>query len=281
MDKIPIHKTKELFPGVIVIMWHIPEHEQLHTIDYAHRDDYYVFIFMEKGNAKLGIDFEEYTFSGPSVLCILPGQVHFPIEHTDVCAWFLAIDAMLVKDEYKEIFEQISVIKTKQELNDENINDLKYCASMIHRKLNREKQPVQQSIVDTLLSSYIGMIAEIYQQGFPVTANNRLAVITFQFKSLLSNNYKSMKSPSQYASKLNISPIYLNEAVKKTTGLTVSNYIHHEIMTHAKRLLFYTNMSVKEVALELGYEDWAYFSRLFTKTSAISPKQFRFKNLKN
>jgi len=89
-----------------------------------------------------------------------------------------------------------------------------------------------------------------------------------------------MKSPSQYASKLNISPVYLNEAVKKTTGQTVSDYIQREIMTHAKRLLFYTNLSIKEIALELGYEDWAYFTRLFTKTSAISPRQFRKKHLK-
>jgi AraC-like DNA-binding protein len=282
MNKIQVHKTRDLFPGEMVSIRHISEqeHEQLHTVDYAHRDDYYIFILLEKGYAKLVIDFEEYEFAETSVLCILPGQVHFPIEHSDICGWFLAVDSMLVKDEYKKIFEQISFIKNKPELNEEIINDLKYCASMIQRKFNRGNQPVGQSIAHALLSSYIGMIAEIYQKGFPVPANNRLAVITFQFKSLLSDNYKSTKSPSQYAAKLNISPVYLNEAVKKTTGLTVSDYIQNEIITQAKRLLFYTNMSIKEIALELGYEDWAYFTRLFSKASAISPRQFRKKHLK-
>ncbi|HAR37126.1 MAG TPA: AraC family transcriptional regulator, partial [Porphyromonadaceae bacterium] len=74
--------------------------------------------------------------------------------------------------------------------------------------------------------------------------------------------------------------IYLYEAVKQTTGQSVSHYIHNEIVIQAKRLLFYTDRSVKEIALELGYEDYAYFTRLFTKTSKLSPTQFRKKHLK-
>jgi YesN/AraC family two-component response regulator len=79
---------------------------------------------------------------------------------------------------------------------------------------------------------------------------------------------------------LNISPVYLNEAVRKTTGMNVRQCIQNEIITQAKRLLFYTRMSVKEIAIELGYEDYAYFTRLFTKVSALSPVQFRKKYLK-
>ncbi|MEA4846136.1 MAG: helix-turn-helix domain-containing protein, partial [Clostridiaceae bacterium] len=107
------------------------------------------------------------------------------------------------------------------------------------------------------------------------SANNRYADITSRFKSLLSANYKSVKRPSQYASKLNISPVYLNEAVKKTTGISASNCIRDEIVIQAKRLLFYTKISVKEIAQELGYADWTYFTRFFTKAVGISPSYFR------
>lgn len=89
-----------------------------------------------------------------------------------------------------------------------------------------------------------------------------------------------MKLPSQYAAELNISPVYLYEVIKLTTGQSVGDYIRNEIVIQAKRLLFYTNMSVKEIALDLGYEDWAYFTRMFTKTSQCSPTQFRKKYLK-
>ena len=162
------------------------------------------------------------------------------------------------------------------ELNESEVEDLRNCASILHKQLLKSgKQGIGQIVVLDLLSSYIGMIADIYQRGFPVSANNRYADITFRFKSLLSANYQSVKRPSQYASKLNISSVYLNEAVKSTTGISTSDCIRDEIIIQAKRLLFYTKISVKEIAQELGYEDWAYFTRFFTKAAGISPSHFR------
>lgn len=81
--------------------------------------------------------------------------------------------------------------------------------------------------------------------------------------------------PSYYADKLCISPVYLNETVKATTGLSVSRMIQYEIVLRAKRMLAYTDCSVKEIALELGFDDCSYFIKIFTKQTGISPVQFR------
>jgi AraC-like DNA-binding protein len=251
------------------------EDEQVSTIHYAHRHDYYLFIFLEKGQGKFLIDFEEYEMTGSTVLCILPGQVHFPIDYTSTCGWILMADRMFVTDEYKAIFEKGSFVKSKIKLTNDEIIDLNQCISIIDRRFNHRQQPVGQNIIHALLSSYIGMIAEIYQKGFPVSINNRLETITSQFKSLLSANYQSLKRPSEYADNLNLSLSYLNEAVKKTTGLSVSNCIQNEIALQAKRLLFYTNQSIKEIACSLGYDDYSYFTRIFTKSAGVSPTQFK------
>jgi AraC-like DNA-binding protein len=280
MNRIPIHEIDFLFPRKIAALWNYSDTEHIPAIDHAHRHDYYIFLFMEKGRAKLLIDFMEYEHAGPTVMCILPGQVHLPLEHSDIAGWFLAVDAMLVDDEYKAIFEKFSFLKNMPELSDDNLLDLKYCVTAMHRRLKPGEQFAENSIVRSLFSAYIGMIAEIYQKGLPASVNNRCGIITSQFKSLLSANYRTIKNPSQYALQLNISPVYLNEAVKKTTGRSASWCIQKEIMTQAKRLLFYTGMSVKEIAIELGYDDYAYFTRLFTKESTLSPVQFRKKYLK-
>jgi AraC-like DNA-binding protein len=275
MDKIPTHKISEMFHGEIVFLRYVSENSQMAAINYAHRDDYYIFFFIEKGEGEFLIDFEEYEMTGSTVLCILPGQVHFPVSIKSSCGWILVTDSMLVKNEYKEVFEKGSFLKSKIKLTDIEINDLKQCISIINRRLNSGQQPVGQNIVHALLSSYIGMIAEIYQKGFPMSINNRSATITTQFKSLLSVNYQSLKRPSEYASRLNLSSTYLNEAIKKTTGLSVGDCIRNEIVLQAKRLLFYTNLSVKEIAASLGYDDYAYFTRLFTKSAGTSPTQFK------
>lgn len=96
-----------------------------------------------------------------------------------------------------------------------------------------------------------------------------------QFKKLLARHVQTQKSPSAYAAMLNVSETYLNEALKKTTGLSVSYWILNEVMLEAKRLLYYSDQNVKQIAHNLGYEDHAYFSRLFKKAEGVTPLTFR------
>lgn len=261
-------------------MRYISKEEKISHVPHAHRDDYYIFILIEEGKDTVLIDFEEREITENNIFCVLPGQVHFSDSSINACGWFLAVDSMLVKNEYKEIFEKAAIAGYYPKPNEETINGLKDFAPIIYKRFKSDKTAIEQQILRDLLLSYIGMIAEIYQEDLPASINKRPAIITYEFKSLLSASYRSMKQPSQYAAKMNLSPVYLYEAIKQTTGQSVSDYIRNEIVIQAKRLLFYTNMSVKEIALELGYEDYAYFTRLFTKVSGLSPTQFRKKYLK-
>lgn len=282
MNTIPTRKSSEHFPGEIARMRYFSEDNPHQTPPdlHAHRDEYYIFLLIEEGGGKLLIDFKEREITGKSVLCILPGQVHLPGTDIRGRGWFLAVDSMVVRDEYKEIFERFVPAGNTIKLNEGVMNDLSGCAAVIHNRCQSDNGNTGEYILRDLLSSYIGMIAEMYQERFPLAISKRLAVITHEFKSLLTANYRSMKRPAQYAAAMNISSVYLYEVIKETTGQNVGDYIRGEIVIQAKRLLFYTDMSVKEIALELGYEDWAYFTRLFTKVSKLSPTQFRRKYLK-
>lgn len=279
MSKIPEHKLSERLKGGHAVLRRVPGDGTVPAVNYAHRDDYYIFVFLEEGEAVFSIDFQEYMVSSPAVLCVLPGQVHLPVDFTKIAGWMLFLDPMFVDDEYKEVFERASFVKGKVEPDGELAEDLRNCASILYRRLNSASKS-GQGVSNYLISSFVGMVAEAYGKEIYVSTSKRYAVMTCRFKSLLSEKYKSLKNPSQYAAELNISPVYLNEAVKNTTGMTVTGCIRQEIVTQAKRLLYYTNMSVKEISLELGYEDWAYFIRLFTKATSLSPMQFRNKFLK-
>lgn len=279
-NKIPTHKIADNFGGKQILLKTFIGDSVNHHIGYAHRDDYYVFIFLEKGSIDLLIDTKEYKLEGCTIYCMLPGQVHLYLRSVDIQGCFLIIDSSLVDNLHKNIFEQGSSFDKNIELGKEDISDLKSCISILLRRLESINNPIEQSVVFSTITSYIGIFAEAYQQKLPVVKNKRLANITYQFKALLSERYKDFKSPSEFASLLNISPIYLNEAVKKTTGITASQCIHKEIANQAQRLLYYTKLNIKEIALELGYEDSAYFTRLFTKTTSYSPTQFRKKYFK-
>lgn len=120
------------------------------------------------------------------------------------------------------------------------------------------------------------MFASVFQQLRENTKHDHHSeTLTHQFKSLLQKHFKTIRTPKDYANRLNISPAYLNQVVKKQTGMPLSYWIQQEIILEAKRLLFFTNHSIKEIAFILGYEDPGYFSRLFTKSTGITPLSFR------
>jgi AraC-like DNA-binding protein len=71
---------------------------------------------------------------------------------------------------------------------------------------------------------------------------------------------------------------YLNECVKAVTGKSVTSQIQQRVTMEAKRLLYHSNRSVKEIAGDLGFDDHSYFTRLFTKVVGMTPLAFRAKN---
>jgi len=261
-------------------LYNLSDGKEITKVNLDHKDDYFIFFFLQGGTAKVRIDFKEIEFGKNTVYCTIPGQVHSIINLSNIKGWFLAIDAVFIKDKYKEIFNKLKFFSNKIHLSNDNKTELLQCISLISKKYTSNNESMSQSILHDLVSSYIGMIAEIYQKGFPAIKNNRYMEITSQFETLLSANYKTIKRPKQYASEIKISPVYLNEAVKNTTGFSVRDCIQNEIVLQAKRLLYYTDLPIKEISLKLGYDDWAYFTRLFKKNTNLTPSQFRKTNLK-
>jgi AraC-like DNA-binding protein len=132
-------------------------------------------------------------------------------------------------------------------------------------------------MIERLLASFIGMAAAAYteKEATLQQSYSRPALITRAFRQLVSRHYCEMKQPAAYATELHLSLSYLNEVVKATTGFPVTYWIHHEIMLEARRLLYYSDLSVKEIAHRVGYDDHTYFSRLFHKIVNTTPLRFR------
>ncbi len=92
---------------------------------------------------------------------------------------------------------------------------------------------------------------------------------------MIDKNYSDHLNVQQYSEKLNLSPNYLNALCKKETGKTAIQLIHERILLEARRLLYSTNLSVKEISFSLQFEDVAYFNRFFKKNMAVTPLEYR------
>jgi AraC-like DNA-binding protein len=73
------------------------------------------------------------------------------------------------------------------------------------------------------------------------------------------------------------SPVQLNRAIKSVSGKTASDLIIERLILEAKRLLLFSDLSNKEVAFKLNYEDPSYFTRIFRRKTGLTPTEFRSK----
>lgn len=275
MEKVPLHDIYKQFNGRPAYLKHVNGMSSEKPLQYLHRDNYYIFAYMKAGYAKGIIDFETYQIYGPSIFFIQPGQMHSLIEYKDSDSWILLVDKALVRTEDEYILWNVStksgIIPDKQ-----HMQDLDDCLSLLDRRMSGLN--TFDEITLSLISVYTGIIAEICKKGIKNDMTGRPFAIMSQFRALVSSCQKTMKSSSDYARKLNITPAYLNEITNRISGLTATEYIQNEIIIQAKRMLFNTQMNVKEIAIELGYEDWSYFTRLFTRKTSMTPTQFRMKS---
>lgn len=75
--------------------------------------------------------------------------------------------------------------------------------------------------------------------------------------------------------RLNVSTNYLSDMLRSITGQTTQQHIHNKLIDKAKELLSTTNLSVREIAYQLGFEYPQSFNKLFKKKTDISPLEFR------
>src|SRR5664279_355967 len=96
-----------------------------------------------------------------------------------------------------------------------------------------------------------------------------------KFNLLVEANFKSEHSVSFYAEQLCKSPKTLSNFFAIYNHKTPSQVIQERIFIEAKRLLSYTEKTIKQITFELGFEDVSYFSNFFKKLALISPLEFR------
>lgn len=282
---IPINPMADVLGTGIFIMkmssedFHLYEQfEGFDNIKQSHRDEYHLFFLQEKGTTTIEIDFNKYTIKPSSVIFIHQNQVHrtLSFENATVSIW--AISNENLNAEYLHLLEEIAPAKPLT-LKQDTFAVISESVLLNIRISERKNDKLYHSLLKDSCNTLVGLVVSQYlAQTKPIDKLSRFEIITKGFKALLERNFTTAKRPIEYAQQLNISVAYLNECVKNTTGHSVSLHIQQRVILEAKRLLYHSDKSVKEIATELGYDDYPYFSRLFTKVTGMTALTFRNKN---
>jgi len=243
----------------------------------AHRDDHYIFFLLKKGSGSLMIDLQKVDMKTGQLYYILPAQVHHHIRANAAEGWFLAIDTSLVPAECRIVFEGKLNLQLPCTLQPPLLKQYLDVLSLLHeRYAGANKARFDMLVIHALLQSFLAMAANAYDDlPEPNQVLSRPAELSRQFRMLMTKNIRSIKSPSGYSTRLNVSESYLNESVRRITGFSIRYWIQQEILLEAKRLLYYSEFNVRQISYELGYEDPSYFSRFFRKAAGMSALEFR------
>lgn len=273
---IPVNIMADQFGvGIAIGKASIKDLRTFEQAEHAHRDDYHLFFLQEIGTTSVEIDFQKYTLKPSSVIYIHPNQVHRLGALENVTLSFWVINNENLAPEYLKLLEGITPAAPLA-LNKKTFSIISKAVSLCIKLSERTNDILYHSLLKDSCNTIVGLVASQYLAQFKSKDTlSRFEIISKAFIRILEDNFKTVKKPAEYANTLNISPDYLNECVKNTTGHSVSYQIQQRIILEAKRLLYYSDKSVKEIATELGYEDYPYFSRLFIKVTGVTALDFR------
>ncbi|MEO6132513.1 MAG: AraC family transcriptional regulator [Saprospiraceae bacterium] len=236
----------------------------------------YILIWCSKGSVKVIIDGKELGIQKNEVVTITSGQIFYfkKIKGAVGCILEFTFGFFCKDDKDIELifhnglfchFDLNEVIEIKN-------------SDMVETQLRLIKEEIEQQPYQYLTSihSRIELIlVEINRtkvdRGDEIYKPDALFL---KFLELVRANFKNNYSLKQIARMLHTTEVKLNELSKLHTGKTAQSVIYGLIISEAKRLLTYQNISVKEVAAELGFNDPFYFSNFFKKVVGVSPKGF-------
>lgn len=250
--------------------------------DDPHRHDYYTVMLVKEAKGTHYLDFTTYDLCGPQVYFIAPGQVHQVVEEEKSHGFAIVFsNQFLVENNIPvQFIEDLNLFndylnQPPLPLSDPELEKLeKYCTEM----LSLFQSPLK----------FNGQALGAYLKLFLIQCNNlcSLAVedhpkvqassaLLKRFKDLLNEHHTRWHAATDYAEALHVSADHLNRVIKSMVGRTVKEMIQSRIIMAAKRLLYFTNLSAKEIGYNLGFTEPSNFSSFFKNCTGVSPTQFR------
>ncbi|WP_332021158.1 helix-turn-helix transcriptional regulator [Kaistella sp.] len=252
----------------------------------SHRHDFYTFVLTVDGVGSHIIDFEEYE--------IKPRRLFF-INYDQIHSWKLdgPIHGKIIlfsKSFYNLIYTgnsdirsdtALEILPTYVDIEEEDFSSwLSVCGHIEHEFKKSEK--FSEEVTCLLLKTCVLKMERIAENSNPASSRtDHKSMLVDAFKKLVNVNFRELKTTSDYAHELSITANYLNALVKESLGKPAGTVIRNRVILEAKRLLSHSDLSVRQISLELGFTDNSHFGKYFKKSTGLTPDTYRKNSINN
>jgi len=276
-----------------------PEHPLISIVDYAKLKRLegkenipiifgYYTISLKRGVSKMFYGQQEYDFNEGVLYFMAPNQIlrvnNNPSENRS--GWLLLI--------HPDFIWNTPLAKTikQYEFFDYSVNEALFLSEKEEKILNDIVENIRQEyhtnidkfskqIIISQIETLLNYSERFYNRQF-ITREKANHQILERLEEILKDYFnsddlvsKGLPTVQHIADTLNVSPKYLSGLLKVLTGQSTQQHIHDKLIDKAKEKLSTTNLSVSEIAYELGFEHSQSFSKLFKSKTNQSPLEFR------
>lgn len=258
-----------------------------YTPPVVHKHDFYELVYIYEGEFVHKIDNAQFLMHTGDI-CLIPPDVYHSL---DVCNYSIVLNILVQENTFKNLlFTTLkdNNILSKFFLNSiysKNVNDYiifhtngdlkirNIILDMCLETINKEKYYTQ--ILHTNLLLLLGLVLRYYEKNCDLPLiNKKKELENFKIITYIEEHYATvtLESLSQI---FHYSPQSISHKIKKITGKSFMDYILQKKMQMAASLLINTNIKIKNISEEIGYQNSEHFIRLFKKYFGKSPSIYR------
>jgi AraC family transcriptional activator of pobA len=133
----------------------------------------------------------------------------------------------------------------------------------------------QQKMITASLTLLLTYLSRLYNEQYEsITPSNEKSLLK-KYQAAIEENFREIHQVSEYAALLYVSPGHLRDVIKAQSGKPAIAHIQERMVLEARRMLFHTEYSLKEIGFDLGFSDASYFSRFFKRETGLTPAEYR------
>jgi len=245
----------------------------------SHRKDHYLLVFIRRAGTRQWIDMTPYILKDNTIYFMGPNQVIVKEEVSQLWSTGIAFTSEFLSFQENASLSKLPLIQNPQNGHELLLTegDINFVEDMLAR-INAEYQRPgewQQRLLGAYLAVLLTYLSRLYTEQYTDNATSVDKLLLKDFQAKIDECFRELHEVGDYASLFHISAKHLSEVVKIQSGKPAIKHIHERQVLEAKRLLFHTPTSLKEIAFDLGFSDASYFNRFFKRETGVTPAEYR------
>lgn len=255
-----------------------------HGLAESHTHDYYQIIWFQSGHGHHMVDFKTYPVVDNTLFFISPGQVHAFDDDRDYRGIVIQFNASFMAEEgtNENVFMKYALFNSYDTVPYRTVSAMEAgrLAGIVD-EMNREYSLTgafaHRDYMQYLLRLFLIHVQRCGESGVGgqlyVTSHANHVIV--RFRQLVEENFRTKHTVAEYADMLCLSPRVLSEYVRQSSPLTPLKVINNRITLEAKRLITFSDMKMKEICAELGFDDSSNFAKFFRRETGMMPTDFK------